>query len=47
MYFINIFDNTTQRNWREEFDSLYFFEKRIKKLKFSKKLEITSWGRCY
>ena len=46
MYFINIYDNTTQRSWREEFDSEYFYRKRLNKLKYSKKLKVTARG-CY
>lgn len=42
MYFINIFDKTTNKNWKEEFDSYYFFRKRVIKLKYSKKLVVTS-----
>ena len=41
-YFINIYDKTTNKNWKEEFDSYYFFRKRATKLKYSKKLVITS-----
>ena len=41
-YFINIFDTTTNKKWREEFDSYYFFRKRLTKLKYSKKLVVTS-----
>lgn len=42
MYFINIYDKSTNKNWKEEFDSEYFFRKRLTKLKYSKKLIITS-----
>lgn len=35
MYFINIFDKTTEKQWKEEFYSYYLFKK-------SKKLLITS-----
>lgn len=41
-YFINIFDTTTNKTWCEEFESYYFFRKRIMKLKYSKKLVVTS-----
>lgn len=41
MYFINIFDKSTNKSWKEEFESYYFFRKRITKLKYSKKLIIT------
>lgn len=42
MYFINIYDKSTNKNWREEFDSYYLFRKRVTKLKYSKKLVVTS-----
>jgi hypothetical protein len=42
MYFINIYDKTTQKSWKEDFDSYYLFKKRCTKLKFSKKLVVTS-----
>ena len=42
MYFINIFDTTTNKTWREEFESYYFFRKRVTKLKYSQKLVVTS-----
>lgn len=42
MYFIEIYDNSTGKNWREEFDSYYLFRKRYYRLKYSKKLFITS-----
>ena len=42
MYFINIYDKTTNKSWKEEFDSYYFFRKRVTKLKYSKKLVVTS-----
>lgn len=41
-YFINIFDTTTNKTWREEFESYYFFRKRVIKLKYSKKLMVLS-----
>ena len=41
-YFINIYDKATNRSWKEEFESYYFFRKRIMKLKYSKKLVVTS-----
>ena len=44
MYWINILDTTTNKSWKEEFTSYYLFEKRVKKLQFSKKLIITSRG---
>lgn len=42
MYFINIYDKTTNKAWCENFDSYYLFRKRVIKLKYSKKLIITS-----
>lgn len=42
MFFIRIFDKTTGKDWKEEFDSYYLFRKRVYKLKYSKKLFITS-----
>lgn len=42
MYFINVRDKTTNKNWKEEFESYYFFRKRVTKLKYSKKLVVTS-----
>ena len=42
MYYINITDLETSKSWKEEFDSYYFFRKRIMKLKYSKKLVVTS-----
>ena len=41
-YFINIYDNTKNKTWREEFESYYLFKKRVNKLRFSKKLQVTS-----
>ena len=41
-FYINIYDNTTNKTWCEEFDSYYLFKKRVNKLKYSKKLFITS-----
>ena len=42
MYYINITDLETGKNWKEEFDSYYIFRKRVTKLKYSKKLVVTS-----
>ena len=42
MYFINIYDKTTNKSWEERFTSYYFFRKRVTKLKYSKKLVVTS-----
>ena len=38
MYYIEIYDRENDKNWREEFDSYYFFRKRVIKLKYSNKL---------
>ena len=38
MYYIEIYDKETGKTWREEFDSYYFFRKRVIKLKHSEKL---------
>ena len=42
MYFINIYDKSANKSWEEKFESYYFFRKRLTKLKYSKKLIITS-----
>lgn len=42
LYFINIYDSENNKSWKEEFTSYYLFKKRITKLKYSKKLFITS-----
>lgn len=42
MYYINIYDKTTGKSWKESFESYYLFRKRVIKLKYSKKLMITS-----
>ena len=42
MYFINIYNKTTNKSWKEEFESYYFFRKRVTKLKYSKKLMVLS-----
>lgn len=42
MFYINIYDNSTNKTWVEEFDSYYLFKKRVNKLKYSSKLKITS-----
>ena len=41
-FYINIYDKTTNKSWKEEFDSYYLFRKRVIKLNYSKKLFITS-----
>jgi hypothetical protein len=42
MYEINIYDISTDKYWKETFDSYYLFRKRVVKLKYSRKLMITS-----
>ena len=42
MYFINIYDKTTDKSWAERYESEYLFRKRLTKLKYSKKLIVTS-----
>lgn len=42
MYFVKIYDKTTDKSWKEEFDSYYLFRKRFYRLKYSKKLIVTS-----
>lgn len=42
MFFINIYDTETEKQWKEEFTSYYLFKKRVNKLNYSKKLIITS-----
>ena len=42
MYYLNIMDLTTGKEWKEEYDSYYLFRKRVMKLKYSKKLIILS-----
>lgn len=42
MYFIKIYDNTRDTSWIENFESYYLFRKRYTKLKYSKKLVVTS-----
>ena len=44
MFEINIYDTTTKKSWKEEFDSYYLFRKRYNKLRFSKKLVMTSYS---
>ena len=44
MFEINIYDTTTKKSWEEEFDSYYLFRKRYNKLRFSKKLVMTSYS---
>ena len=45
MLFLNIYDSYTGKSWVETFDSEYFYSKRLNKLKYSKKLKVTSRGR--
>lgn len=42
MYFIRIYNSETNKSWKEEFESYYLFKKRVNKLKYSKKLVVTS-----
>ena len=42
MFYISIYDKSTGKSWKEEFESYYFFSKRLTKLKYSKKLVVTS-----
>jgi len=42
MYYIKVFDTTTQKTFKMEFDSYYQFRKRYYRLKYSKKLMILS-----
>ena len=42
MYYIEIYDKSTGKSWKEEFGSYFTFRKRVVKLKYSKKLVITS-----
>ena len=42
MYYINIMDLRTGKEWKEEFDSYYFFRKRVIKLKHSTNLVMLS-----
>lgn len=37
-FYINIYDKSTNKSWKEEFDSYYLFKKRYNKLRFSNKL---------
>lgn len=41
-FYINIYDKSTDKSWKEEFDSYYLFKKRVTKLQYSKKLQIVS-----
>ena len=45
MYYIIVMDRLTGREWKEEFDSYYFFRKRVIKLNHSKKLIILERSR--
>lgn len=42
MYFINIYDRTTDKSWEERYESEYLFRKRLAKLKYSQKPVVTS-----
>lgn len=39
---IKIFNTETNKTWIEKFESFYFMQKRLNKLKLSKKLKILS-----
>ena len=47
MYFIEIKDTKTGKEWKEEFDSYYLFRKRLIKLSYSKTLKILSRSVVY
>lgn len=42
MYFIKLYDKTTDKSWEERYEIEYLFRKRLTKLKYSKKLIVTS-----
>lgn len=42
MFYMNVYDNTTGKAWREEFGQWDIFYKRYCKLKYSKKLWVLS-----
>lgn len=44
MYFIKIYDKENDKSWQENFDSYYLFRRRYIKLKYSKKLVMTSYS---
>ena len=44
MFFIRIYDKKNNQTWQETFDSYYLFRKRFYKLKYSKKLVMTSYS---
>lgn len=39
---IKIFNTETNKTWIEKFESYYFMQKRLNKLKYSKKLKVLS-----
>lgn len=39
---IKIFNIETKKIWTEKFESFYFMQKRLKRLKWSKKLKVIS-----
>lgn len=39
---IKIFNTETNKTWTEKFESFYFMQKRLNKLKLSKKLKVLS-----
>lgn len=42
MFFIKIYDKSKDTSWTENFESYFLFRKRFMKLKYSKKLLVTS-----
>ena len=42
MYWLNIYDNTTGKIWKEEYNTWNEMHKRYTKLKYSKKLWVLS-----
>lgn len=40
MYYITIVDKETNREWQENYDSPYLLNKRLNKLKYSKRLVV-------
>lgn len=47
MYFINIYDSTTKKRWEEKFWDYLAFKYRMSRLKYSKKLIVTSSSLVY
>ena len=42
MYFLKIYDKSTEKVWEEQFYSYYLFSKRVTKLRYSVKLIMLS-----